>query len=112
MMKSEIELINDVVEFNEIHNFMDDEQIDRALTVIVKAINDPDGLPPQAIPNLIVELQALSAKFAVLATYYNGLGKGGPNEVKKKNLYYTFKEVMNDLVNALKYKAKGAYLGG
>lgn len=111
-MKSEIELINEVVEFNEIHKFMDDEQIDRALTIVVKAINGPGDLPPQAIPNLIVELQALSAKCAILATYYNGIGKGGPEEIKKKNMYYTFKEVLNDLVNALKYQAKGVYYGG
>lgn len=111
-MASEIELINSVVEFNEIHKFMGDEQIDRALAIVIKAIQAPDSLPPQAIPNLIVELQALSAKCAILATYYNGIGKGGPEEVKKKNMYYTFKEVLNDLVNALKYQAKGAYFGG
>lgn len=110
-MRSEVELFNDIVEFNEIHRFMSDEQIDRALTVVVKASTNPESLPHQQIPDLIVELQALAAKFAILATYYNGIGKDGADEVKKKNLYYTFKECITELVNALKYKARGGYFG-
>lgn len=105
-MKSEIHSINDIVEFNEIHKFMDDEQVDRALEVVSRAVASPSSLPPQAIPDLIVELQALSTKFALLATYYSGIGKKGPDEVKKKNLYFTLKDSLNELVNALKYKAR------
>lgn len=111
-MKSEIELFNDIVEFNNTSRFMEDDQIDRALAVIVKAITSPDSLPPSQIPDLIVELQALASKFAVLATYYNGIGKAGADEAKKKNMYYTMKDAVSDLVNALKYKARGGYYGG
>ncbi len=109
-MKSEIELLNEVVEFNIIHEFMSDEQVDRILEVIVKAIHGEE-LPQQAIPDLIVELQALTSKFAILATYYSGVGKSGRDEVLKKNIYYTLKESTGDLVQALKYKARGGFYG-
>jgi hypothetical protein len=101
-----VKAINSIVEFNEVHQFMDDESVDRALELVVKLIDDPGGVPPERISIIIVELQALSTKFAVLATYYSGIGKDGTNEVKKKNLYFTLRAAIDELVAALKYHQK------
>jgi hypothetical protein len=57
---------------------------------------------------LIGKLQAMSAKFAVLATYYTTIAKGPSGSVNntKKNVYYTMKDSIDKMVDALKYVAK------
>lgn len=105
--KSTLELISTVTEFNDIHEYMKDEQLDKALATIVKLLMNPD-VPSAKAPMLIIELQALSAKFAVLASYYTTIAKdkaGTPNN-NKKNIYYTANEAIDRLVDALKYSAR------
>lgn len=104
-----IKALNMVVEFNEVHEFMEDEHVDRALELVVKLMTSPDSVPPQHISELIIELQALVSKFAVLATYYSGIGKDTNREVQKKNLYYTLRDTLQELVNALKYHSRAGY---
>lgn len=106
MTDDTLELVSQITEFNELHDFMQDEQLDKALAIVVKLIVRVGEVPPQKIPPLIVELQALSTKFAILASYYANMGKGGVREIHKKNLYYTMKEALPLLVNALKYQSK------
>lgn len=106
MTDNTLELVSQIVEFNEIHDFMNDDELDKAMATVVKLIVRAGEVPPQKIPPLIVELQALSTKFAILASYYANMGKGGVREVHKKNLYYTMKEALPLLVNALKYQSK------
>lgn len=106
MTDNTLELVSQITEFNEIHEFMKDDELDKALAIVVKLIVRVGEVPPQKIPPLIVELQALSTKFAILASYYANMGKGGVNEIHKKNLYYTLKEALPLLVNALKYQSK------
>lgn len=105
--ESTIELISKVTEFNDLHEYMKDEQLDKALATIVKLLMNPD-VPTAKAPMLIIELQALSAKFAVLASYYTTIAKdktGTPNN-NKKNIYYTANEAIDRLVDALKYSAR------
>jgi len=105
--KSTLELISTVTEFNDLHEYMKDEQLDKALATIVKLLMNPD-VPSAKAPMLIIELQALSAKFAVLASYYTTIAKdkaGTPNN-NKKNIYYTANEAIDRLVDALKYSAR------
>lgn len=106
MKDDAISALNQVVEFNDIHEFLDDEQVDRALELIVGFMNDPEGVPPAKVSKLIIELQALASKFAILATYYTGIGKDGTKEVQKKNLYYSLRDAVQELVNALKYHSR------
>lgn len=100
------ELISQITEFNEVHEFMQDEQLDKCLAIVVKLIVRAGEVPSVKIPALIVELQAMSTKFAILASYYGNMGKGGVRETHKKNMYYTLKEALPKLVDALKYQAK------
>lgn len=104
-----LKVLSSVVEFNEIHKFMEDEQVDRALELIAKCMYAPAEVPPQRISELIIELQALASKFAVLATYYSGIGKDGTKQVQKKNLYFTLKDTIQELVNALKYHSRAGH---
>lgn len=104
--ESVLEMVSQVVEFNEVHEFMNDEELDKAMAIVVKLIVRAGEVPPQKVPDLIVELQAMSTKFAILASYYANMGKGGVRETHKKNMYYTLKETLPKLADALKYQTK------
>lgn len=106
-MESILEQINQVTEFNDIHEFMQDNELDETLALIVKIMMKPDIPQVQAIA-LISKLQAMSAKFAILATYYTTVAKGPSGSINntKKNVYYTMKESTDKMVDALKYVAR------
>ena len=105
--KPVIELISELTEFNDIKEFMCDEDLDYALDLIIKLISKPD-VPSSKAPELIIKIQALSAKFALMARYYTTFEKGGEN-AKKKNVYFTAEEALNNLAAALKYSMKSNY---
>lgn len=107
MSDNSLELVSQITELNDLHEFMDDDDVDRALHLVVKLLmNKGSGLSPALAPKLIVELQALATKFAILATYYQSIGKAGTKEAHKKNVYFTLKDAIGKLVDALKYTAK------
>ena len=105
MSASTIDLVNEVYEFTEISNIMDDPEITKTLEVIVKLIANPD-VPPQKAVSLVVQLEAYAAKFKMLASYYTNVKK---DQREKKNLYYSANDAVQRLVDSLKYSAK---LGG
>lgn len=102
--KNTLELISDITEFNDLHEFMQDEHLDKVLSVVVKLLMNPD-VPSSKAPLLIIELQAMSTKFAVLASVYSTIAKdkAGTINNNKKNIYYSLKESIDKLVDALKY---------
>ena len=99
-----IEQISQITEFNDMSEFMNDKDLDAALDLIIKLITKPD-VPSAKAPSLIVQLQAISAKFAMQARYYTTFEKGG-DASKKKNTYYTAADTIDKLVDALKYSAR------
>jgi len=72
--KNTLHLISDITEFNDLHDFMQDEHLDKALAIVVKLLMNPD-VPSAKAPHLIMELQA----------------------------NYSVKESIDKLVDALKY---------
>jgi hypothetical protein len=102
--KNTLELISSITEFNDLHEYMKDEQLDKALAIIVKLLLNPD-VPAAKAPHLIIELQAMSTKFSMLASYYSTVAKdkAGTTNNNKKNIYYSAKESIDKLVDALKY---------
>jgi hypothetical protein len=98
------ETVSQVTEFNDIKEFMNDPELDEALDLIIKLIMKPD-VPAGKSPELIVRLQALSAKFQMLSRYYTTFEKGGESS-KKKNVYYTVSEALDKLVDSVKYLAR------
>lgn len=104
MMSNLLEEISSITEFNEMSEFMNDTDLDNALAMIIKLIMKPD-VPPNVASSVIVQLQALSAKFAMLARYYTTYDKGAEAS-KKKNTYYTLSDAVDKLVAALKYSLK------
>lgn len=106
MPSNPMELVSTVTEFNDIHDFMQDEELDRAMYLVVKLYNEKGRLTPDRAAQLIVELQTLATKFAILGTYYMTIGKRGPEEVHRKNLYLTMRDAIGKLVDSLKYVSK------
>ena len=104
MEKSTIEMISEITEFNDLSEYMNDPDLDTALDLIIKLITKPD-VPSIKAPSLIVQLQAISAKFSVQARFYTTFEKGG-DASKKKNAYYTMADAVDKLVDALKYSAR------
>jgi hypothetical protein len=91
-----LEMINGLAE---IADFMEDEELTAALTMIAKLIIKPD-IPTPVASIEIVRLQAIAAKLALKATWMANVDK---NNRAKKNIYYTAAEAVNSLVSALKY---------
>jgi predicted S18 family serine protease len=94
-----IESINGLAEIAE---YMNDEELNTALTFIAKVILKPD-IPLNVVTVEIVRLQAIAAKMAFRATWMANVDK---SDRGKKNLYYTAAESINNLVSALKYIAR------
>ena len=94
--KTTIEMVNGL---SEIADFMNDEELTTALTMIAKLIVKPD-IPPKVASLEIVRLQAIAAKMSFKATWLTNVDK---SDRSKKNIYYTAAEAINDLVSALKY---------
>lgn len=83
----------------EIADFMQDEELTQALTMVAKLIIKPD-IPLQVATLEIVRLQAIAAKMSLKATWMVNVDKG---DRAKKNIYFTTAEAINSLVAALKY---------
>jgi hypothetical protein len=97
--ESTLTMINGLAE---IADYMDDEELNTALTFIAKVILKPD-IPLNVVTIEIVRLQAIAAKMAFKATWMANVDK---SDRGKKNLYYTAAESINNLVSALKYIAR------
>jgi hypothetical protein len=91
-----LDMINGLAEIAE---FMEDEELTTALTMIAKLIIKPD-IPAPVASIEIVRLQAIAGKLALKATWMANVDK---NNRAKKNIYYTAAEAVNNLVSALKY---------
>jgi predicted S18 family serine protease len=91
-----LEQLNDL---SDIAEYMQDEDLTTALTMIAKLIIKPD-IPIQVATLEIVRLQAIAAKLALKATWMANVDKSNRG---KKNIYYTAAEAVNNLVSALKY---------
>jgi len=95
----ETNTIEKVNGLSEIAEFMDDEELTAALTMVAKLILKPD-IPLNVATVEIVRLQAIAAKMSFKATWAANVEKG---DRAKKNIYYTAASSINDLVAALKY---------
>jgi hypothetical protein len=100
--KTPLEYVSDVTELNEIHEFLQDPAVDEAMGIIVKLYSVNGHIDPSKVPALIIKLQAYAAQCALKAKYYMVFDK----DAKKKNIYFTLEDALNNVVAALKYSAK------
>jgi len=98
-MEQEATTLDMVNGLTEIAEYMQDEELTLALTMIAKLIIKPD-IPLNVATIEIVRLQAIAAKMAFKATWMTNVDK---TDRGKKNIYYTAAESINNLGSALKY---------
>ena len=96
MENTTLEMVNGL---SEIAEYMEDDDLTTALTMVAKLIVKPE-IPIQVATVEIVRLQAIAAKLSLKATWMANVDK---ENRAKKNIYYTAAEAINDLVSALKY---------
>lgn len=97
--KNTVEEINDLYQIAE---YMEDEELAKALEFITKLILKPDI--PLAIASVeIVRMQAIAAKLALRARWLTNVDKGN---AAKKNIYYTAAAELDKVVASLKYLVK------
>lgn len=102
MEDNTIDLLNTINNFNDISEYMNDPELTKALVAVAKLISNPD-IPPAKATLLIVQLQAYATKFAMLASWYSHVKK---DDRAKKNVYYSARESIEKLVDALKYSVR------
>jgi hypothetical protein len=100
--KTTVELLNDVAGFSDMSEYMQDEEFTKALTLVAKIIANPD-IPPAKAQLLLLQLQSYSVKFGMLATWYANVKK---DEKPKKNMYYSIRDAIDRLCDALKYMTR------
>ncbi len=107
MADNTLELISTITELNDIHEFINDENLDTALGYVVKLIMN-ESVPPIHIPRLIVKLQSISVLMGIKATHYATIGRGpaGSEQAHRKNIYMTMNDKLDKLVDALKIYAR------
>jgi hypothetical protein len=108
VMKDEVlEETDALVEFNDLSEFMNDPDLDKALEAIVKIIAKPQTDPAKVVVAL-VRLEALAAKFQMRNAVYKTIkkDKAGTENYYRKEVYWAAVEALRNLVNALKYYVK------
>ena len=66
-MEPTVDLLNKLTAFNEMSEYMKDEEFEKTLGIVAKLIVNPD-VPAAKATLLITQLQAYSAKFAMFGS--------------------------------------------
>jgi len=82
-----------------IADYMNDDELTKALEFIAKLILKPD-IPFNVASVEIVRMQAIAAKLALEASWMTNVDK---SDRSKKNLYYTAAAEIDKVVASLKY---------
>lgn len=94
----------------DLHEFMQDEHLAKAMDLALKLISDPH-IDHSKAAALVVRFEALSMKFGMLASTYMTIkaGRAGTEENKRKNVYFTARELCHNMAQSLKYSARIDY---
>jgi len=105
--KSVLELISEVDEFIEISDLFNDEDMDMALSKVVRIIANPD-INPAAATTAIIHLQGMSSKFYIQANYLKNVVRppAKTKDYDRKNMLFAMSTALDNLISALKYGAR------
>lgn len=96
------DILSSSAELLTLSEHVQDADLDRAMMYIAKLIEDPT-LDPTSAQWAIVQLEAIAAKFGLSSVLYKTYEKRGTTERYKKDVYYTARDALRHLVDALKY---------
>lgn len=89
----------------DIKDYMDDEDLSKALDLVVRVIANPN-IPPQKVAVLCTQLEAYAIKFRLMFVGYMSYKKGTTEANMKKNHYKELYTGLDRLVDSLKYLVK------
>ena len=89
----------------EVKEYMQDEDLDTTLDIVVKMIANPN-IPPQKVAAVCVQLEAMALKFRTQYSAFMSYKKGTTEANMKKNHYKELYTGIDRLVDSLKYLAK------
>ncbi len=98
--KGVLDYVSEVDELFEIHKFMEDENVDTALALVVKLTQNPE-VTHTLMGQIVTKLQSLSAEMQLKAKYYTRLDT---TQAVKKDFYYTLADVLDKLAAAVKHQ--------
>lgn len=104
MSEPVIKTLDDVSEFNELSEFMNDSDLDAVLNDVLKLMVKPD-VPFNIVAPMIVRLSAISMKFKIQAKHHMLFNKTDEGS-KRKNVYLTASDSIDRLVDSLKYLSR------
>lgn len=96
------DILSSSEELLKLSQHVQDDDLDRAMMYIAKLIEDPT-LDPTSAQWAIVQLEAIAARFGLSSVLYKTYEKKGIKERYKKDVYYTARDALRHLVDALKY---------
>lgn len=100
------QVISTVYEYKEIHQYLNDDRMTRALELLARFFGSGGDIPYVKAATIIVELQSLSTDFAAKAIYYQTIGKSEPDSTHRKNIYYAMRDALSKLADSMKYMVK------
>lgn len=89
----------------EVKDYMQDEDLNRMLDLVVKIIANPN-VPQQKVAVLCVQLEAMALKFRTQFSAYMSYKKGTTEANMRKNHYKEIYTGIDRLVDSLKYLVK------
>lgn len=101
--KGALDYIDECFEIKGLTELFEDEALDQILNDALKLIVKP-AVPHTTANNLMVQFQAMSAKYHLIAKHYQIVapGKSGTVEYKKKNAAYSISECCDSLAAVMK----------
>lgn len=98
----ELTTLEIVSELKDLNEYINDPDLEDALNTLLKLIAKPD-VPHAALGPTIVKLQAISGKLKMMAAVETHIYK---KDRARKNLLYSMCDVIDSVVQALKYLVK------
>lgn len=101
MEHNALEILSEIQDLMDVHEFMEDEGLLEVMELVIKCIAKPD-IPPAKAREALLKVQAYAFKFRLQALDYNYINKDNT----KKNVYYAVSQQCTDLAQTLKYLAR------
>lgn len=104
---SGIEAVSDIQDFIDLHEVVEDEELQTAIGIALKCIVKPD-IPVATAKKVMLQMQGYAFKFKMQGLVYMQIHKGAAatKENIKKNAYFYASEQCHELAQTLKYLSR------
>lgn|SRR5690606_1403944 len=99
--------VSDIQDFIDLHEVVEDEELQKAIDIALKCIVKPD-IPVATAKKVMLQMQGYAFKFKMQGLVYMQIHKGAAatKENIKKNAYFYASEQCHELAQTLKYLSR------